>query len=33
MAKKTDTTEDKIQAVEHALSNTELFIEKHQKIL
>jgi len=33
MAKKTDTTEEKIQAVENALGRTELFIEKHQKII
>ncbi len=33
MAKKTDTTEDKIHVVEEALSKTEQFIEKHQKLL
>lgn len=33
MAKKTDKTADNIQAVEEALSNTELFIVKNQKIL
>lgn len=33
MAKKVDATEDKIVAVEEALSKTERFIEKNQKIL
>ncbi|MCD6661460.1 MAG: tetratricopeptide repeat protein [Lentimicrobium sp.] len=33
MAKKTDNTEEKIMAVEEALSKTEVFIEKNQKIL
>jgi tetratricopeptide (TPR) repeat protein len=33
MAKKTDTTEEKIHVVEEALSKTELFIEKNQKTL
>ncbi|MBK7214486.1 MAG: tetratricopeptide repeat protein [Bacteroidales bacterium] len=33
MAKKTDTTEDKIHVVEEALSKSEQFIEKHQKTL
>lgn len=33
MAKKIDKTEDKIIAVEEALSKTELFIEKNQKLL
>jgi len=33
MAKKTDTTEEKIHVVEEALSKTEQFIEKNQKIL
>ncbi len=33
MAKKSDNTEEKIQAVEEALSKTELFIEKNQKLL
>lgn len=33
MAKKTDTTEDKIHVVEDALSKSEQFIEKNQKIL
>lgn len=33
MAKKSDATEEKIQAVEEALSKTELFIEKNQKII
>ena len=33
MAKKIDNTEEKIHAVEEALSKTEKFIEKNQKIL
>lgn len=33
MAKKTDKTEEKIIVVQDALSNTEQFIEKNQKIL
>jgi tetratricopeptide (TPR) repeat protein len=33
MAKKTDNTEEKIHAVEEALSKSEKFIEKNQKIL
>ncbi|HPG32309.1 MAG: tetratricopeptide repeat protein [Lentimicrobiaceae bacterium] len=33
MAKKTDNTEEKIMAVEEALSKTEVFIEKNQKLL
>lgn len=33
MAKKTDSTEEKIMAVEEALSKTEIFIEKNQKPL
>lgn len=33
MAKKTDNTEEKILAVEEALSKTELYIEKNQKLL
>ena len=33
MAKKTDTTEDKIHVVEEALSKSEQFIEKNQKLL
>lgn len=33
MAKKTDNTEEKIMAVEEALSKTELFIEKNQKLI
>lgn len=33
MAKKVDKTEDKIVAVEEALSKTEHFIEKNQKVL
>ncbi len=33
MAKKTDNTEEKIMAVEEALSKSELFIEKNQKLL
>lgn len=33
MAKKSDNTEEKIMAVEEALSKTELFIEKNQKLL
>ncbi|MCK9617910.1 MAG: tetratricopeptide repeat protein [Lentimicrobiaceae bacterium] len=33
MAKKTDATEEKIQAVEDALGKTELFIEKNRKII
>jgi tetratricopeptide (TPR) repeat protein len=33
MAKKTDTTADKIHVVEEALSKSEQFIEKHQKTL
>ncbi len=33
MAKKKDKTEGKIIAVEEALSKTEQFIEKNQKIL
>ncbi len=33
MAKKIDTTEEKIHAVEEALSKSEKFIEKNQKIL
>ncbi len=33
MAKKSDNTEEKIQAVEEALSKSELFIEKNQKVL
>lgn len=33
MAKKTDNTEEKIMAVEEALSKTEVFIEKNQKIM
>jgi len=33
MAKKTDTTEEKIHVVEEALSKTEQFIEKNQKVL
>jgi tetratricopeptide (TPR) repeat protein len=33
MAKKSDNTEEKIQAVEEALSKSELFIEKNQKML
>jgi len=33
MAKKKDTTEERIVAVEEALSKTEQFIEKNQKIL
>ena len=33
MAKKTDTTEEKIHVVEEALSKTEQFIEKNQKTL
>ncbi len=31
--KKTDNTEEKIMAVEEALSKTEIFIEKNQKLL
>ncbi len=33
MAKKTDKTEEKIIVVQDALSKTEQFIEKNQKIL
>jgi tetratricopeptide (TPR) repeat protein len=33
MAKKSDNTEEKIMAVEEALSKSELFIEKNQKLL
>jgi tetratricopeptide (TPR) repeat protein len=33
MAKKTDHTEEKIMAVEEALSKSEVFIEKNQKLL
>ncbi len=33
MAKKNDNTEEKILAVEEALSKTELYIEKNQKLL
>ena len=33
MAKKKDTTEERIVAVEEALSKSEQFIEKNQKIL
>lgn len=33
MAKKTDATEDKIHVVEDALTKTELFIEKNQKVI
>jgi tetratricopeptide (TPR) repeat protein len=33
MAKKTDNTEEKIQAVEEALSKSEIFIERNQKLL
>ncbi|MBK7027711.1 MAG: hypothetical protein IPH45_00135 [Bacteroidales bacterium] len=33
MAKKIDSTEDKIHVVEEALSKSEQFIEKHQKTL
>lgn len=33
MAKKTDNTEEKIMAVEEALSKSEVFIEKNQKII
>jgi tetratricopeptide (TPR) repeat protein len=33
MAKKSDNTEEKIMAVEEALSKSEVFIEKNQKIL
>lgn len=33
MAKKSDNTEEKILAVEEALSKSELFIEKNQKLL
>ncbi|HOI87424.1 MAG TPA: tetratricopeptide repeat protein [Lentimicrobium sp.] len=33
MAKKTDNTEERIIAVEEALSKTEVFIEKNQKLL
>lgn len=33
MAKKTDNTEEKIMAVEEALSKSEVFIEKNQKLL
>jgi tetratricopeptide (TPR) repeat protein len=33
MVKKKDTTEERIEAVEHALSKTEQFIESNQKIL
>ena len=33
MAKKTDNTEEKIMAVEEALSRSEVFIEKNQKLL
>lgn len=33
MAKKKDTTEDRIEAVESALSRTEQFIEKNQRII
>ena len=33
MAKKIDNTEEKIHAVEEALSKSEKFIEKNQKIL
>lgn len=33
MAKKTNNTEEKIMAVEEALSKSEIFIEKNQKVL
>lgn len=33
MAKKNDNTEEKIQAVEEALSKSEIFIERNQKLL
>ncbi|MFA6949504.1 MAG: tetratricopeptide repeat protein [Lentimicrobiaceae bacterium] len=33
MAKKSDNTEEKIMAVEEALSKTEIYIEKNQKML
>ncbi|MDD3742720.1 MAG: tetratricopeptide repeat protein [Lentimicrobiaceae bacterium] len=33
MAKKTDNTEEKIMAVEEALSKSEVFIEKNQKLI
>lgn len=33
MAKKTDNTEEKIMAVEEALSRSEVFIERNQKLL
>ncbi len=33
MAKKSDNTEEKIMAVEEALSKSEIFIEKNQKLL
>ena len=33
MAKKKDTTEDRIEAVEQALSKTEQFIERNQRII